>query len=123
MGEIGKTQLFCLVEKVSHASYDNTARETEMFRETEIISVCGAFERHYEGFMKAAFELDLEGCKAIYGLNIKTPASREQPQSGEFPRMDVQNTVVLCCVPCSLAKSSWEKRKQSYIIYYRVLKE
>lgn len=106
IGEIGKTQLFCLVEKVSYASYDNTARETEMFRETEIILVCGAFERHYEGFMKAAFELDLEGGKAIYGLNIKSPASRERPQSGEFPRMDVQNTVVLCCVPCSPAKSS-----------------
>lgn len=43
----------------------------EMFREMEIISVCGAFERHYEGFMKVAFELDLKGCKAIYGLNIK----------------------------------------------------
>lgn len=60
-----------------------------MFRVMEIISVCRALERHYEGFMKVAFELDLKGYKAFYGLNINTPASREQPPSDEFPRMEV----------------------------------
>lgn len=77
MGEIVKTQLLCLLGKAKYADYANKARRTEVFRETEMIPVCRASERHYEEFMKVAFELDLKGCKAIYGLNINTPISRE----------------------------------------------
>lgn len=55
-----------------------------MFRDTEMIPVCRASERHYEEFMKVAFELDLKGCKAICVLNINTPISRERPLSDEL---------------------------------------
>lgn len=45
-----------------------------------------------------AFELGLKGCKAIYGLNINIPASREQLQSDELPRMEIktQCSAVFC---------------------------
>ena len=72
------------MEKVKYANYSNKARRTEVFREMEMIPVGRASERHYEEFMKVAFELDLKRCKAIYGLNINTPISREQPPSDEL---------------------------------------